>query len=61
MRAEALREPDPETRRLRLKAIEANLGKRSDQPYGRRVSVLARWEGKRIIKALVPDQPTPGP
>ena len=58
-RAEALKEPDPEIRRLRLKAIDANFGRQSDQPFGRRVHVLARWEGYLIVKALVPVVPAP--
>jgi hypothetical protein len=53
-RAEAMKLTDPEERRTRLEAAEHNFGRGSDQPYGRRVHVMVRWNGFLIIRSLAP-------
>ncbi|CAB3783898.1 hypothetical protein LMG28614_01757 [Paraburkholderia ultramafica] len=53
-RKEALADPDPVTRRMALKAVEANYGPHGDQQEARRVVVFCRWDGYMIMKALVP-------
>lgn len=57
----AMAEPDPEVRRMRLKAVEANFGPHSDQQAARRVYVFCRWEGSMIMKTLVPATSSPTP
>jgi len=56
---EAMAEPDPETRKMMLQAVEANYGPGSDQQAARRVYVFCRWEGMMIMKVLVPVVSTP--
>jgi hypothetical protein len=55
---EALAETDPETRRMMLKAVEANYGPNGDQQAARRVYVFCRWDGYMIMKTLVPVTPS---
>jgi hypothetical protein len=57
-RAEAMRDPDPVSRRARLQAAARNFGRQSDQPYGRRVHVMVRWNGFLITRALAPQART---
>lgn len=58
---EAKEEKDPKTRRMMIKAVEANYGPNGDQQAARRVYVFCRWNGYMIMKTLVPVTPsTPG-